>query len=147
MHCLKKATNFERSGCAQLGIWQRAGQQWRGDVERISRESLEQRWKQRPARNCAHSGGAKWFGDFLLPFADFGECLIDHRPIRIRPGARNQVDQLAPTHRAVVRPAGAYGKDSGKAVVEFHWMRIGLMVGCGRARPGQQSADLTEAGN
>jgi len=120
IHRAQKSANFGRRGIEHLAVDRDPGQQRRRNLQRISGEQRQQRCRQRPSGNRPRRRRAQRHRDLVAPGAKRGDRLGKEIGARFRIGARHQVDQLPPPHRAVVRPPHLGGEDRSEAVVEIH---------------------------
>jgi hypothetical protein len=81
---------------------------------------FQQSKRQRQGRDGAGGGGAQRLVDVRRICADRFERLLDRRAGGVGPGARDQVDQLAPADRTVVAVAGRLVQYGQQAIVKTH---------------------------
>jgi hypothetical protein len=98
----------------------------RRDVQTVRSEIFEQGQWQRQRGNCSRRRCADCFID-AGGFASNGlQGISDNRTCTIGSGARDKVDQLAPSHRRVVPILSRLVEDGQQTIVEPHLIFIPL---------------------
>jgi hypothetical protein len=96
------------------------GKHRRRHGEAVGSEEFEEAQRQRQGGDGARGGGAQVLVDFRGIGADRFKRLGDGRARGVRPGTRDQVDQLPPAHRNVAAVAGRLVQNGQQAIVETH---------------------------